>query len=89
MFTYDEAEQEENKINSANAKLVFKPKFIPVYPDMLDKVSITEALLFGFIDFYMSNNKNGRFYFTNTQLSEILNISPDTVSRAMIKLEKL
>lgn len=34
---YDEDKEQENKINKENAKLLFTPKFIPFYPELLDK----------------------------------------------------
>jgi hypothetical protein len=37
MFTYSEEEQEENRIAKNNAALVLKPKFIPLYPNLLQK----------------------------------------------------
>lgn len=86
LFTYSEEEKQNNEINKANARLVFSPKFIPVYPHLLEKLTSIEAMLFGFIDFYTSSNE--RFYFTNEQLSSILRCSPDTVSRSMSNLEK-
>ena len=70
MFTYSEEEQEENRIAKNNAALVLKPKFIPVYPELLQQwYSIMEALLFGFIEFFLTSNE--RFYCTNEQLAEL------------------
>lgn len=87
LFTYNEEEMQENKINRANAKLVFSPKFIPLYPELLDiGLTLSEALIFGFIDFYKSNG-SGRFYFTNTQLAEVLRCSEETISRGLSKLK--
>jgi hypothetical protein len=46
MFTYSEEEQEGNRIAKNNAALVLKPKFIPLYPKMLDDgYSLMEALI--------------------------------------------
>ena len=86
-FTYSEEEKQENAIAKANSKLVFTPKFIPMYLDLLKQYTLTEALLIWFIDFYKSNN-NDRMYFTNEQLAIILKCSSDTISRAISKLEK-
>lgn len=89
MFTYSEEERQSNEINRENARLVFSPKFIPVYPELLKRgLTVTEALLFGFIDFYKSSAST-RFYFTNDQLAKIIECSPDTVSRGISKLESL
>src|SRR5690606_14859926 len=69
--------------------LIFKPKFIPFYPKLLELgLSHLEILLFGFIDFYISDGGTGRFYFTNEQLAQTLGCSTDTISRSISKLEK-
>lgn len=85
MFTYSEEEQEENKIAKNNADCVFKPKFIPVYTAMLSHFSLIEATIFGFIDFYLSNNE--RFYWSNEKIAEMLNISARSVTWAISHLE--
>ena len=88
-LTYDENEKQEHEINRENAKLVFSPKFIPVYPELLKKgLTLTEALIFGFIDFYKSSAKT-RFYFTNEQIATIVDCNPDTVNRAISRLRDL
>lgn len=87
LFTYSEEEKQKYEVNSTNASHVFSPKFIPLYPQLLKEgLTLTEALIFGFIDFYKSTSSN-RFYFTNEQISQIVSCSPDTVSRCIIKLE--
>lgn len=90
LMTYSEEDRQNAEINRGNANLVFSPKFIPYYPEVAIKFSLTpiETLLFGFIDFYKSNSSN-RFYFTNDQLAEVLNCNPDTISRAISKIQKL
>ena len=35
LFTYDENERQEREIDRNNAKLVFKPKFIPFYTSLV------------------------------------------------------
>jgi hypothetical protein len=46
MFTYSEEEQEENRIAKNNAALVLKPKFIPLYPNLLQKgYSLVESAI--------------------------------------------
>jgi hypothetical protein len=44
-FTYPEEEKQENEIAKANSKLVYSPKFIPLYPNLLDRYTLTEAFL--------------------------------------------
>lgn len=71
LFTYDESEQEQNKINKNNAWLLFTPKFIPFYPRLLELwLTINESLVFWFIDFYLQNSSD-KFYFTNEQIGNI------------------
>ena len=87
MFTYSEEEQEENKIAKNNAALVLKPKFIPLYPKMLDDgYSLMEALILWFIDFFLQNND--RFYCTNEQLAQLFRCSEPTISTAIKNLER-
>jgi hypothetical protein len=90
LFTYSNEEMEENAINRENAKRVFNPKFIPYYPNIARKykLTVTETLIYGFIDFYTSNG-SGRFYFTNEQIAEIIDCSIDTASKSIVKLNKL
>ena len=86
LFTYSENEKQQNEITEANAKLIFSPKFIPVYPELLRRgLSVTEAMIFGFIDFFKSSSSN-RFYFSNEQIAEVVNCHPDSVNRAIRKL---
>ena len=90
LFTYSNEEMEESAINRENAKRVFNPKFIPYYPNIARKykLTVTETLIYGFIDFYTSNG-SGRFYFTNEQIAEIIDCSIDTASKSIVKLNKL
>ena len=46
LFTYSEEEKQDIEINKANSKLLYSPKFIAVYPHLLDELTLTEALLF-------------------------------------------
>ena len=85
MFTYSEEEQEENRIAKNNSNCVFRPKFIPLYTAMLHNFSLIEASIFGFIDFYLSNND--RFYWSNEKIAEMLNISERSVTWAISRLE--
>lgn len=88
-FTYSEVEKQQNEINAENARRVFSPKFIPWYPVVADMgLTMTECLLYGFIDFYLSTG-TGRFYFTDEQLSSILRVNPKTIQRSMRKLKAM
>jgi hypothetical protein len=87
LFTYDEGEVLSNKVNKANAKLVFSPKFLVVYPKMLDELTPVEVLIYSFINYY-SPEKGKRFYFTNQQIADIVRCSSDKAGRAINKLEK-
>lgn len=69
----DLKEEEENKIAKANAELVFTPKFIPFYPQLKRNFGLSwlETIIFGFVEFYLTNSESKKFYFTNKQLSEV------------------
>jgi hypothetical protein len=70
---------------------VFSPDFIPIYPATLkDGLSLQEGYVYGFIHFYTCNEKfkNRKFYFTNKNLSEILNFSEKQISRIVNRLVK-
>ena len=80
-----------NNENLTYNKIVYSPDFIPIYPATLkDGLSLQEGYVYGFIHFYTFNEKNkGRkFYFTNNQLSEILNFSSQQISRIINQLVK-
>lgn len=81
LFTYSEEEREENQINKENSTKIFSPEFIPYYSRIAKdyNLSCTEALIYGFIRFYM-NNGNGRFYFTNEQIASMLCCSENTIN---------
>ena len=67
----------------------FKPKFIPFYPHIQQQydLSVTETLLFGFIDFYLTSASD-KFYFSNERLAKMLAVSVSTVSRGLKKLQE-
>lgn len=88
LMTYSEEEKQENMINRENAKALFSPEFVPLYIEYLDRLTMTECALYGFIRFYKKNNP-WRMYFTNDQLWYILKCSPDTISRSISNIEKL
>lgn len=88
LFTYSEWEKEQNIIAKNNAELVLTPKFIPLYPKLLQNgFWLIEAVLFGFIDFFLENTNN-KFYCTNEQLAQLLNCSEHTISTAIKNLEQ-
>ncbi len=88
LFTYNDEEKQRHEINEANAKLVFQPKFIPFYPELLELgLTYLECLLYWFINFYLK--AWDKFYFTNEQLWSIFGCSEKTVSNSIIKLEKI
>ena len=88
LFTYDENEIEQNKINKNNAWLLFTPKFIPFYPKLLELwLSINESLVFWFIDFYLQNSSD-KFYFTNEQIGKIFWFWEQNTSLIIKKLKE-
>ena len=62
------------------------PKFIPLYPSLLQHYWIVEASILGFLDFFQSNNKD--FDCTNEDLAEILNVSERTIATAIKNLNE-
>jgi hypothetical protein len=89
LFTYSEEERQNNEINKANASLVFCPKYIILHTQLLDYLTLTEATLFWFIEYYLWSEKWKRFYFTNKQLADIVRCSERTISESITKMEKL
>lgn len=86
LFTYSEEEREEARLNRMNAQLVLKPKFIPLYPKLLQNgYGLMESVLLWFIDFFLWSAD--RFYCTNEQLAEMLSCSTQTISTAIKSLE--
>lgn len=86
MFTYSEEEKQKQEENAANAERIWSPKFIPIYPELLDRgLTLTEAMIFGFIDFYTSNG-TGRFYFSNKQIAQVVRCEETRASKMVSKL---
>jgi len=85
---YEYFSMEEVKAEVENAKLLYKPEFIPFYLKEVKmyKFSSTEGLVYGFMRFYLSSNPAGKFYFTNEQLAYMLDVSPRTISDAVGKV---
>lgn len=89
LFSYSEEERQNNEINKANASLVFSPKYIILHTQLLDHLTLTEATLFWFIEYYLWSEKWKRFYFTNKQLAEVIRCSERTISEWVTKMEKM
>ena len=88
LFTYNENEIEQNKINKNNAWLLFTPKFIPFYPRLLEMwLTINESLVFWFIDFYLQNSSD-KFYFTNEQIWKLFWFWEQNTSLIIKKLKE-
>ena len=86
LFTYDENEMEENRIAKETAEIILHPKFIPLYPDMLQKwFSMIEVAVYWFIDFFLSSNS--RFYCTDEQMAQMLGVGERSISAAVKKLK--
>jgi hypothetical protein len=85
---YEYFDKEEIRAEVNNAKLLYKPEFIPFYLKEVKEYefSNTEGLVYGFIRFYLSTNPRGQFYFTNEQLAYMLDVSPQTISNSISKI---
>lgn len=86
-FTYDPNEQEEIRVNKANASHIFHPEFVPFKPRIQKEydLSILETLIYGFINFY-TQMASERFYFTNKQLSDLFGVSENTITTSVKNL---
>lgn len=83
---FDE-EKERHMIEKNNSDLVLKPEFLTINYEMLHSwYSWYECAIFWFIKFFLSNND--RFYCSDEQLAEMLNIGERTISAAIRKLQK-
>lgn len=90
LFTYSEEEKQNNEINKQNAKLIYSPKFIPFYPKLVKLwLDIYEAIIYWFIDFYLSWSEDWRFYFTNEQISNITWVSERKITNVIKKLKDI
>ena len=87
LFTYDENERQENLINKNNAELILKPKFIAVDVVWLRWLWLSplDKQLYWFIEFFLYHND--RFYCTNEQIAKLFEVSINTVSSSISKLE--
>jgi predicted transcriptional regulator len=82
LFTYSEQDKQNNMINASNAKLVFSPKFIKCYmvEEKALKLSLAESRVYGYIRFILEDTENSAgFFFTDKQLSFILNLGESTI----------
>ena len=72
-----------------NAPSIYTPEFIPYYHEIAQKYTMSpyEALIYGFIRFYLGTSKNKQFYFNNEDLAKIVGYkNSDSVSLAISKL---
>lgn len=68
---------EKNEIQEETAKLVFTPEFIIYHVDIKKQFGLSHiaTLIYGFIRYYLKTDKS-KFYFTNDQIGEIVDINP-------------
>lgn len=77
---------QQNEVLKNNAELIFKPKFTPFYPELLNKwLTMNEILVYWFIDFYLSDCWD-KFYFTNKQIWSLYHYSERYVSKIISNL---
>ena len=83
------AERLFQKLTSNNAKFVVSPAFIPFWPYIQKEYKLTDkaTLLYGFIRFFLQR-KDKLFYFTNDQLSTVLNCNEKTIKRSISMLKE-
>lgn len=63
------------------------PKFIPLYPSLLnDGYGLVESSILGYLDFFQANNKE--FSCSNEELAEVLNVSERTIATAIKNLDE-
>ena len=80
--------------DNMEGKEIFKPRFIPYFLGISSKYSLTpnESLLYGFIVFYLllskTKDQERLFYFSTTQLSNILNCSKDSIKDSLRTLHR-
>lgn len=69
-------------------KKLYKPEFIPIYPDIRDRYNLKprEAQTFGFIKFYITSTGN-QFYFSDKALMRILGYSKKVLYTSLNILE--
>jgi predicted transcriptional regulator len=88
LFTYSEAEKQANRINSSNAKLVFNWKYLVIPREMFSLgLSGNDVLILSFIHSFLCENAQ-RFYFTNDQLANIFNLTPNGISKILLRLKE-
>lgn len=88
LFTYSEAEKQQNEINEANARLVINFKYLTVPREMfLLGLNGNDILIFAFIDSWLCESPE-KFYFSNATLAKTFNLSEVGVSNIITKLAK-
>ncbi len=88
MFTYSEEEKQDIEIAKTNSKLLYAPRYIIIQTEWLKDLTLIQAYIFWFIDFYLLEDWK-RFYFTNEQIASICNCWERTVQDSIQILEKL
>ena len=79
--------EKNQEVLENNSKLIYTPKFIPFYPELLKlKLSTIAILIYGFIDFYLSTSPENKFYFSNEQLIDLFKIGRTTLINAIKEL---
>jgi hypothetical protein len=81
---FDPAREEENKINSRNAELLFNVEFIPFYLGIQREhgLSDLETKIYGFVKFFTGGGKD--FFVSNQRIAAELGVkAPETISRAV------
>lgn len=87
LFTYDEDEKQQNEINKANAELIEDLTYLTVPMEIFNMgYSGHEVFILAHIHSFLGS-KNKRYFFTNDQLSKRFNISVNTVSTIIKRLE--
>jgi hypothetical protein len=83
----DEIEQEQ-EIQNHTASLVFTPEFIHYYLDIkkIFKLSHSATLVYGFVRYYLKSASQ-RFYFTNLQIAEMMDVTETWISEAVSELK--
>lgn len=83
----DEGTLQQNQIDKENSKLLFSPKYVPFYIHLIKEwLSMSEILIYWFIEFFLFNNRDKKFYFSDKDLVDVLGIWESTISQWIKKL---
>lgn len=79
-----------NKEMQVKEPTIYLPEFIPFYPETLELgLNYLQGLLYGFIRFFLANNEEGKFYFSNKQLAKLFKVSEVSISNALKKIAEV